>query len=63
MRKTHVAVAGLCVDVAKATLAALQRRYIAMGSIEPKSVVICDEIGLATTQDFTGDIDGMATLP
>ena len=51
--KTHVGVAGLHIEGAtKCTLAALQRRYVALGAIEVPSVVICDEISLCTTQDF-----------
>ena len=51
--KTHVAVAGLHIEGAtKCTLAALQRRYVALGAIEVPSVCIVDEISLCTTQDF-----------
>ena len=51
--KTHAGVAGLQVDGAMhCTLVALQRRYVALGAIEAKSVIIVDEISLATTQDF-----------
>ena len=51
--KTHVGVAGLHIEGAtKCTLAALQRRYVALGAIEVPSVCIVDEISLCTTQDF-----------
>ena len=51
--KTHVAVAGLHIEGAtKCTLAAQQRRYVALGAIEVPSVVITDEISLCTTQNF-----------
>ena len=36
----------------KCTLAALQRRYVALGAIEVPCVCIVDEISLCTTQDF-----------
>ena len=36
----------------KCTLAALQRRYVALGAVEVPSVCIVDEISLCTTQDF-----------
>ena len=36
----------------KCTLAALPRRYVALGAIEVPSVCIVDEISLCTTQDF-----------
>ena len=36
----------------KCTLAALQRRYVALGAIEVPSVCVVDEISLCTTQDF-----------
>ena len=42
--KTHVAVAGLHIENAtKCTLAALQRRYVALGAIEVPSVCIVDD--------------------
>ena len=51
--RTHVGVAGLRVEGAtKCTLAALQRRYVALGAIEVPSVCIIDEISLCTTVDF-----------
>ena len=50
--KTHVGVAGLRVEGAtQCTLAALQRRYVALGAIEVLSVCIVDEISLCTTVD------------
>ena len=52
--KTHVGVAGLRVEGAtKCALAALQRRYVALGAIEVPSVCIIDAISLCTTVDFT----------
>ena len=39
-------------EAAKCTLAAPQRRYVALGAVEPRSVCIVDEISLCTTQDF-----------
>ena len=51
--KTHVGVAGLHIEGAtKCTLAALQRRYVALGAVEAPSVCIVDEISLCTCQDF-----------
>ena len=51
--KTHVGVAGLHNEGAtKCTIAALQRRYVALGAIEVPSVCIVDEITLCTTADF-----------
>ena len=46
-------IAGLHIQGAtKCTLAALQRRYVALGAIEVPSLCIVDEISLCTTQDF-----------
>ena len=39
-------------NATKCTLAALQRRYVALGAIEVPSVCIVDEISLCTTQVF-----------
>ena len=51
--KTHVGVAGLHIEGAtKCTLAALQRRYVALGAVETPSVCIVDEVSLCTTADF-----------
>ena len=50
--KTHVGVAGLHIEGTKGTLAALQRRYVALGAIETPSVCIVDEVSLCTTADF-----------
>ncbi len=44
--KTHVATTGLRAqgDVTQCTLAALQRRYVALGALENRSIVVVDEI-------------------
>ena len=50
--KTHVACQNLQIPAETITLARLYRKYILLGAVESGTLIIVDEIGLATTHDF-----------
>ena len=50
--KTHVACQNLQIPAETITLARLYRTYILLGAVEKGTLIIVDEISLASTQDF-----------